>query len=96
MFMHPDDLLDKITKYLLKHDIKKIALFGSYLRGEEQSDSDIDIIVEFERRKSLLDLVSIELELSEKLGIKVDLLTENSISPYMIDSIKSQMRVIYP
>ena len=57
--------------------------------------SDIDILVEFSERKSLLDLVRIERELSEALSIKVDLLTEKSISPYLIDRIKSEMEVIY-
>jgi predicted nucleotidyltransferase len=51
--------------------------------------------VEFSERKSLLELVRIERELSEVLGIKVDLLTEKSISPYLIDTIKREMKVIY-
>jgi predicted nucleotidyltransferase len=73
----------------------KIAIFGSYVRDEEKPGSDIDIIVEFSGRKSLLDLVIIERELSEALGIKVDLLTEKAISPYMIDAVKREMKVIY-
>jgi predicted nucleotidyltransferase len=84
-----------ITRILRKHGIKKAFLFGSYVRGEEKPDSDIDIIVEFTERKSLLDIVGIERELTEVLGIKVDLLTEKFISPYMIDSIKKEMKVIF-
>ena len=57
--------------------------------------SDTDILVEFSERKSLLDLVGIEQELSEALGVKADLLTEKSISPYLIDRIKKEMEVIY-
>ena len=74
---------------------KKIAVFGSYARNEEKPGSDVDIIVEFSERKSLLALVRIERELSEILGIRVDLLTEKSISPYLIDSIKKEMESIY-
>jgi len=74
---------------------KKIAVFGSYARDEEKPGSDVDIIVEFSERKSLLALVRIERELSEILGIRVDLLTEKSISPYLIDSIKKEMESIY-
>jgi len=70
-------------------------VFGSYVRDEEKPGSDIDILVEFSERKSLLELVRIERELSEFLGIKVDLLTEKSISPYLIDTIRGQMEVIY-
>lgn len=63
-------------------------------QGEEKPESDIDVLVEFAERKSLLTLVNIELELSDYLGIKVDLLTEKSISPYLIDGIKKEARVI--
>jgi predicted nucleotidyltransferase len=52
-------------------------------------------LVEFTTKKSLLELVRIEREISETLGIKVDLLTEQSISPYLIDNIKREERVIY-
>ena len=65
------------------------------MRGEEKPGSDIDIIVEFSERKSLLEFVRIERELSEVLGIKVDLLTEKAISPYLIDPIREEMEVIY-
>jgi len=61
----------------------------------QKPGSDVDIIVEFSERKSLLALVRIERELSEILGIRVDLLTEKSISPYLIDSIKKEMESIY-
>ena len=70
-------------------------MFGSYATGEEKPNSDIDILVEFSERKSLLEQVKIEPELSEALGIKVDLLTEKAISPYLIDDIKKEMKVIY-
>ena len=90
-----DGIKEKITLILNGHGAKKIAIFGSYARGEEGQESDIDILVEFIGRKSLLDLVGIERELSDTLGIKVDLLTEKSISPYLIDRIKREMEVIY-
>jgi predicted nucleotidyltransferase len=68
---------------------------GSYARREERQESDIDVIVKFAEKESLLELVKIERELYKVLGIKVDLLTENSISPYLIDIVKQQMEVIY-
>jgi predicted nucleotidyltransferase len=89
------ELLDKIVKKLKFEGARKIGVFGSYVRGEERPESDIDVIVEFSERKSLLDLVRIERELSEDLGIKVDLLTEKSISPYLIDTIQKETEVIY-
>jgi predicted nucleotidyltransferase len=93
--MNREELFEKIANLLKGHGVRKVAVFGSYVRGEEKPESDIDIIVEFSERKSLLQLVKIERELSEELGIKVDLLTEKSISPYLIDTIKREMKMIY-
>jgi len=93
--MGQQEIFNKIVRFLKNQGAKKVAVFGSYVRGEEKPESDIDIIVEFSERKSLLKLVQIERELSEALGIKVDLLTEKSISPYLIDTIKREMEVVY-
>ena len=51
-------------------------------------------MLEFEKRKSLLELVGIEQELEDNLGIKIDLLTEASISPYLIEKIRKESKVI--
>jgi len=93
--MNRKEIFEKIGRILKDQGARKVAVFGSYVRDEQKPESDIDIIVEFSERKSLLELVRIERELSEVLGIKVDLLTEKSISPYLIDTIKKEMEVIY-
>lgn len=93
--MNREKIFEKIAQSLKNQGARKIAVFGSYIRGEEKPESDIDVIVEFSERKSLLEFVRIERELSELLGIKVDLLTEKSISPYLIDTISKEMEVIY-
>ncbi|MBT9160575.1 MAG: nucleotidyltransferase family protein [Dehalococcoidia bacterium] len=93
--MNREEVFEKIAQVLKNQGARKIAIFGSHVRGEEKPESDIDVIVEFSGRKSLLELVRIERELSEVLGIKVDLLTEKSISPYLIDTIRKEMEVIY-
>ena len=93
--MNKKEIFKKVSEMLKRRGARKIAVFGSYIRGEEKPESDIDIIVEFSERKSLLELVRIERELSEDLGIKVDLLTEKFISPYMIGPIRKEMEVIY-
>ncbi len=93
--MNREEIFKKIAQLLKNQGARKIAVFGSYVRGEEKPGSDIDIIVEFSERKSLLELVRIEREVSEVLGIKVDLLTEKSISPYLIDTIRKEMEIIY-
>ena len=93
--MIKEEIFNRITRMLKKEGAKKIGVFGSYVHGEESPDSDIDVLVEFSDRKSLLDIIGIEQELSDTLDIKVDLLTEKSISPYLIDKIKREMVVIY-
>lgn len=78
-----------------QNDIVRLRVFGSFARGEEEPGSDLDLIADFSTRKSLLDLVRIERELSERLGVPVDLLTERALSPYLRDRILGEARVIY-
>jgi hypothetical protein len=67
----------------LKYKIKEIGIFGSYVRGEQKKQSDIDILVEFEETAdlSLLDFIGIENYLSDFLGIKVDLVEKHTLKP---------------
>ncbi|MBD1399337.1 nucleotidyltransferase family protein [Pelovirga terrestris] len=84
-----------LISILKKHDADRIGIFGSRARGDDRPDSDLDLLVDFRKTKSLLTLVSIEQELSDSLGIKVDLLTEKAISPHLIDRIKAELKVVY-
>lgn len=91
-----EGIMKKQMKHLKeKYFVKRLGIFGSYSRGEETPESDIDILVEFSEVKSLLELIGIENELSEALKIKVDLLTEKAISPYLIEGIRRELEVIY-
>lgn len=66
------NVLDRINPTL-------IGVFGSYARGEENENSDLDLLIDFEQKVDLLELIGIEQELTELLGIKVDLITERSV-----------------
>ena len=66
-----------------KYRVKKIGIFGSYVRGEQRKSSDIDVLVEFHEAPSLLKFIDMENYLSEILGIKVDLVMKNSLKPYI-------------
>ena len=90
-----DEIINKLVNFLKKYGVKKIEIFGSYARGDAKPESDLDVIVEFEDRKSLLELVGIEQELEDTLGIKVDLLTRASISPYLIEKIGKESIVVF-
>ena len=72
----------------------RAAIFGSFARGDEKENSDIDIIVEFRGEKSLLDLARLKIALEELLKIKVDVITYNSLHPLLRDRILNEQKVI--
>jgi predicted nucleotidyltransferase len=80
------DLRDKILP-VLKPYVKRISVFGSFARGEETAESDIDLLVELkdpEKRPRLgLGWFGLEEELSCILGREVELIAEGSLSPYL-------------
>jgi predicted nucleotidyltransferase len=90
-------LEEKLAEICRKNDIVFMAIFGSFVRGEGDRRSDIDIAIEFERNseKTLLDLVRIENELRKVFKRKVDLGIFSSLSPYVIEDVKKEMRIIY-
>jgi len=94
MDMELEDIKCKIVPILKRYDVKRAALFGSFVRGEQREDSDIDILVEFKDGKSLLDLAGLKIELEEALGRKVDVLTYNSLHPLLRDKILQEQKVI--
>ena len=81
--------LDEIKKSLTaqkstlhtKYKINSLGIFGSYVRGEQKSESDLDILIDYEEAPSLITLIEIENQLSKLLGIKVDLVTRKGIKP---------------
>jgi hypothetical protein len=82
-----EEIKRKALPILKEANVKKAALFGSYARGEQGVDSDIDILVDLPRGKSLLDLVGLQQDLEETLRNKVDVITYNGIHPLLRDSI---------
>jgi predicted nucleotidyltransferase len=85
----------KLIDLCRENDVVKVGLFGSMARGESNDQSDIDLLVEFSKRKSLLALVRLERLISAALGRKVDLLTEAALSPYLRDRILGELQVLY-
>lgn len=94
MAVQPFDV-DKLIAICRENDIALVGLFGSMARGEATTTSDIDLLVRFSKKKSLLTLVKLEREMSIVLGRKVDLVTEAALSPYLRDKIKNEMKVLY-
>lgn len=65
-------------------------MFGSVRRGEATSSSDLDLLVDMSKDRSLFDLVALGDELEEALGVEVDVVTEGSLSPYLRDRILAE------
>jgi len=72
--------------------VRKIGLFGSFVRGEQHPDSDIDLLVEFEPGKKTFDhFMELSFYLEELLGRKIELVTTESLSPYMAPHILNEV-----
>ncbi|MGI8743079.1 MAG: nucleotidyltransferase family protein [Bryobacteraceae bacterium] len=87
----------EIEAFCLRHHIRKLSLFGSILTPRFRPESDIDVLVEFEpeRVPGLFGLVEMKMELSEKLGRKVDLRTAGELSRYFRDEVVAGAVVQY-
>lgn len=85
-----DTIKKKIIPTLKKHDVIRASLFGSVVRGEDTPKSDVDLLVQFEGKKSLLDLVGLELDLQDLLNQKVDVLTFGSINHLIRDRVLAE------
>ncbi|PMP61598.1 MAG: nucleotidyltransferase [Hydrogenobaculum sp.] len=83
-----EDML-KQNKHYLKDEyfVKQISIFGSYVKGKQRKNSDLDILVEFERPISLIRFIKLEKYLSKLLGIKIDLVVKKSLKPYIKNQV---------
>ena len=81
---------EKIIDILRKNGVKRASFFGSIVRGEMTEDSDVDLLVEFEGRRSPLDLAHLKNELEDAVNRRVDLLTYKSIHPLLKDRILAE------
>jgi|SRR3989344_5676358 len=90
-----DKMTLKIVKTLKENGIKRASVFGSYARGEQKKESDIDIIIEPKKGMGLFNFVGVKMDLENKLKKKVDLITYKSINPYLKAYIKrEQIRIL--
>ena len=74
-----------------RYGARNVRIFGSIVRGEGKRDSDLDILVELEPGRSLLDIIAIKQDLEDLLDCKVDVVTEAALSPYIRDEVLSQV-----
>lgn len=84
-----EEIKTKTLPILKQAQIRKAAIFGSYVRGDSTKESDIDILVELPDSATLFELGGLKVTLEERLNKKVDVVTYKSISPIIKDSILS-------
>lgn len=85
-----EPLREKIIDILRQNGVKRASFFGSIVRGEMTEDSDVDLLVEFEGRRSLLDLAHLKNELEDAMERRVDLLTYKSLNPLLKERILAE------
>jgi len=77
-----------------KYNVKELGIFGSYTRGQEKNDSDLDILVSFEVPIGLFKFLELEEYLSDKLDIKVDLVSKKALKPRIGKRILEQVIMV--
>lgn len=84
IYAHKDELRQR-------YKVRVVGMFGSYTRGEQRENSDLDLLAEFDEKASLLDLTGAQVMLSELLGVEVDLVPREDLSPELKESIESEV-----
>jgi uncharacterized protein len=80
----------------LKRDfgVTNIGVFGSYVRGEQKEQSDIDVLIEFEQTPGFVKFMQLEKRLSEVLGVKTEIVTKKALKPYIGRQILQEVQYV--
>lgn len=88
-------ILEQLKEEIMRrYKVKKIGLFGSFIKGEQKKDSDVDVLVTFEESADLFDLLGLNLFLEEKLNQKVDVVPEAALRDELRQSILKEVAYI--
>ena len=74
-------LAELLPEFRRRYAVRSFWVFGSYARGEQTAESDLDVMVDFERTPDLYAFVELGLDLEEALGMKVDVVTRDGLKP---------------
>ena len=85
---------DQLWDVAHRHGVVRMRVFGSWARGEARPDSDLDLLVELEPRRTLLDVIRLKRALESLVGSDVDVITEGSLSPYLRDRALAEARPV--
>jgi predicted nucleotidyltransferase len=81
---------DQVLALARARGATNVRVFGSAAKGADRADSDIDLLVTWSAERSLLDLISLQLELQDAVGVRIDLATESELDPLLRDLILEQ------
>lgn len=84
-------LKERFPELAARFQVRSLGVFGSYVRHQEKPESDLDILVTFETTPSLITFLALENHLSDLLGVKVDLVMEDALKPYIGERILSEV-----
>ena len=95
--MSTKTLIQILSDYFKTQPVLKAWLFGSYARGEETPESDVDLLVEFDHSSpiGLFAYSRMWRELQERLGLSVDLVEEGTLRPWAVESVNNDKQLIY-
>lgn len=91
-------IIGQIQKFLSSQPVEKAWLFGSFSRGEERPDSDIDLLVRYDRkhnRVGLFTIIRIKQQLQELLGREIDLVEDGTLMPFAVESANNDKILVY-
>ena len=90
-----DHLLHQLRRHLpelaTRYHVRSLGVFGSYVRGEQQRDSDVDVLVTFDQIPGLLKFIELENYLSDLLGLRVDLVMRDALKPAIGEQILAEV-----
>ena len=84
-------LRERMPEFKNRYNVTSLALFGSYVRRAQRKKSDLDLLVEFQEPPSLLTFLRLEHDLSDLLGVKVDLVMKDALRPTIARRILSEL-----
>lgn len=90
-----ENMLQTIRDFFATQPVQRAWIFGSYARGEEREDSDVDILVDFDDHVGLLQHVHIMNELQDLLSKEVDLVTNGTLLPFAEMTANRDKKMIY-
>ncbi|MBP3257196.1 MAG: nucleotidyltransferase domain-containing protein [Bacteroidales bacterium] len=95
--MSAQAIQETVANYFKTQPVLKAWLFGSYSRGEQKPWSDVDILVQYDRRHpiGLMKIAGMKVELEDLLGCEVDLVEDGMLRPWAVESVNRDRRLIY-